>query len=327
MGKKSVLSGMRPSGKLHLGHLHGAINNWIEFTKDYDCYFFSADWHALTSEYMDTSNVHSDTIEMCADWIAAGIDPEKATIFVQSLVKEHAELFLILSMITPLPWALKCPTFKEQQDNIHDKDLNTYGFLGYPVLQASDILIYRASYVPVGIDQVPHVELTRNIAKRANNAFGEVFPLPEPKLTEVPKIPGNDGRKMSKSYGNDIKISDSPEVVEKILRTFMTDPARMRKTDPGNPDLCPLFTFHTLYSDKDTISWVKDGCKTAGIGCIECKKPVIEKVLAHLEPIRNRRNELLAEKGALWDILLKGSDKARETAAKTMELLRGKLNL
>ncbi len=327
MEKKSVLSGMRPSGKLHLGHLHGAIRNWVELIKDHDCYFFSADWHALTSEYTDTSNIHSDTIEMCADWIASGVDPDKATIFVQSLVKEHAELFLILSMITPLPWTLKCPTFKEQQENIREKDLNTYGFLGYPVLQAADILLYRASFVPVGIDQVPHVELTRDIAKRVNNHFGDVFPLPQPKLTEVPKIPGNDGRKMSKSYNNDIKISDPPEVVEKIMKAYITDPARMRRTDPGNPDLCPFYIFHNLYSDEEARSGIKEGCETAGIGCIECKAPVIEKVLAHLEPIRKRREELLAEKGALWDILVKGSFKAREKAHETMELLRNRINL
>lgn len=327
MTRKRVLSGMRPSGKLHLGHLHGALRNWIDLSNEYDCFFFSADWHAITSEYADTKNIHSDTIQMCADWIASGLDPEKCTIFVQSLVKEHAELFLLLGMVTPLPWALKCPTFKEQQANIQDKDLNTYGFLGYPLLMAADIILYRAHFVPVGIDQLPHIELTRNITKRANTYLGDVFPLPEAKLTEVPKIPGNDGRKMSKSYGNDIRLADPPEVVEKTLRTFMTDQARMRRTDPGNPDLCPLFTFHLMYSDEETIAWVRKGCTTAGIGCIECKKPVIEKVLAELEPIREKREKLLADPDTLWDILREGSNKARAAAVETMDELRSKINL
>jgi tryptophanyl-tRNA synthetase len=327
MERKRVLSGMRPSGKLHLGHLHGALKNWVDLSAEYDCFFFSADWHALTSEYADTSRVHDDTIEMCADWIASGIDPEKSTVFIQSEVKEHAELFLILSMITPLPWAMKCPTFKEQQAQVADKDLNTFGFLGYPVLQAADILAYRAHFVPVGVDQIPHIELTRDIAKRSNNFFGEVFPLPEGKLTKIPKVPGNDGRKMSKSYGNDIKISDPPEVVEKILKTFMTDPARQRRTDPGNPDICPLFTFHQLYSDDEKIAWVREGCTTAGIGCLDCKKPVIEKVLAHLEPIRTKREELLGDKSALADILEQGSNKAREAAGATMDVLRKAIRL
>lgn len=327
MTPKRVLSGMRPSGKLHLGHLHGALNNWISLISQYECFFFSADWHALTSEYGDTSGIHHDTIEMCADWIAAGIDPEKCTIFVQSLVKEHAELFLLLSMVTPLSWALKCPTFKEQQSQVTDKDLNTYGFLGYPVLQAADIIIYRAHYVPVGIDQIPHIELTRDIAKRCNQFFGEVFPLPEGKLTEIPKIPGNDGRKMSKSYGNDIKLSDPPEVITKILKTYKTDERRQRRSDPGVPDDCPLFVYHLLYSDEETIEWARQGCTSAQIGCLECKKPVIEKVLEHLEPIRTRRNELLADPNTLWDILVEGSGKARIHAAQTMELLRDKINL
>ena len=310
-----------------MGHLHGAIANWVRLSEQYECYFFSADWHALTSEYSNTGNIHDDTIEMCADWIAAGIDPEKATVFVQSLVKEHAELFLILSMVTPLPWTLKCPTFKEQQENITEKDLNTYGFLGYPVLQAADIMVYQAHFVPVGIDQMPHIELTRDIAKRCNNFFGDVFPLPQGLLTEVPKVPGTDGRKMSKSYGNDIRIADEPDVVVQKLKTFKTDEARQRRTDPGDPNICPFFTFHQLYSDDDILAWVKDGCTTAGIGCLECKKPIIEKVLAHLEPIHKRRKELLAEKGALWDILVKGSDRARETAQATMAQLQKQIKL
>lgn len=327
MTRKRVLSGMRPSGKLHLGHLHGAIKNWVSLIDDYDCFFFSADWHALTSEYSDTGNIYNDTIEMCADWIAAGMDPDKCTLFVQSNVKQHAELFLNLSMITPLPWALKCPTFKEQQEQVADKDLNTYGFLGYPILQAADILVYQAHYVPVGIDQIPHIELTRDIAKRANNFFGDVFPLPEGKLTETPRIPGTDGRKMSKSYGNDIKISDPPDVVTQKLKTFKTDEARQRKTDPGNPDVCPLFIFHKLYSDDDTIAWVKNGCTTAGIGCLECKKPVIEKVLAHLEPIQKKRTELLADPANIRSILEKGTDNARQVAAVTMDQLNNALKL
>jgi len=317
-----VLSGMRPTGKLHLGHYHGALKNWIKLLDDHECFYFSADWHALTSEYEDTSRVEEFSREMVIDWIAAGLDPERCTIFVQSQVKQHAELALILGMITPLPWALKCPSFKEQQDNITDKDLNTYGFLGYPVLQAADIIMYRAHGVPVGVDQSAHVELTRMIAKRFNHFFGEVFPLPKEIFTETPKVPGTDGRKMSKSYGNAVMLSDPPEEVIRKVKTMVTDPARQRRTDIGNPDICPVFELHQVYTDEATRAWVREGCTTAGIGCLECKKPVFEAINAELAPIQVRRNELLTNAGLLDDILTAGNRRAREAAEETMTLVR-----
>ncbi len=320
-----VLSGMRPTGRLHIGHYHGALKNWIKMTADHECFYFAADWHALTSEYADTSQVAPMTRDMVIDWLAAGLDPEKCTIFVQSAIKQHAELALILGMVTPLPWALKCPSFKEQQEQISEKDLNTLGFLGYPVLQAADILIYRAQGVPVGEDQAAHVELTRSIAKRFNNFYGEVFPPPKEILTHVPRIPGTDGRKMSKSYGNAILLSDSPEEATKKIKTMMTDPARQRRTDPGNPDICPVFSLHKVYSDEKTRAWVREGCTTAGIGCIECKKPIHEAIISELEPIRQRRAELEADENLVDRILEKGNDHARETAEATMVEVRAAL--
>lgn len=313
-----ILSGMRPTGKLHLGHLHGALNNWIRLAGENECFYFSADWHALTSEYEDTSRVAEYTREMVIDWIAAGLDPDQCTIFVQSQVKQHAELALILGMITPLPWALKCPTFKEQQEQITDKDLNTVGFLGYPVLQAADIILYRAHGVPVGEDQSAHVELTRDVARRFNNIFGEVFPLPQEVLTVARRVPGTDGRKMSKSYGNAIMLTDPPDVVTKKIKTMMTDPARQRRSDPGNPDICPVFDLHKIYSNDQARAWVREGCTTAGIGCLECKKPVYEAVIAELAPIQRRRAELESDPGLVDRILEKGNTHAREVAAETM---------
>lgn len=317
-----VLSGMRPTGKLHVGHFHGALKNWIKMLDKYECFYFSADWHALTSEYEDTSRVEEYTRDMVTDWIAAGLDPQRCTIFVQSRIKQHAELALILGMITPLPWALKCPSFKEQQENITDKDLNTYGFLGYPVLQAADIIMYRAHGVPVGVDQSAHVELTRMIAKRFNHFFGEVFPLPKEIFTETPKVPGTDGRKMSKSYGNAILLSDPPEEVIHKIKTMVTDPARQRRTDKGNPDICPVFQLHQVYTDEATRAWVRQGCTTAGIGCLECKKPVFEAINAELAPIQVRRDELLADANLVDDILAEGNRRAREAAEETMMLVR-----
>ena len=317
-----VLSGMRPTGKLHLGHLHGALKNWIKLSQDSECFYFSADWHALTSDYADPSRVEENTRDMIVDWLAAGLDPAKCTIFVQSRVKQHAELFLLLSMITPLPWALKCPSFKEQQEQITDKDLNTYGFLGYPVLQAADIIIYRAHGVPVGVDQSAHVELTRDIAKRFNNFYGDIFPLPKEIFTEVPKVPGTDGRKMSKSYGNAILLTDPPDVVTQKVKTMVTDPARQRRKDPGNPDICPVFDLHKIYSTAETRAWVRTGCTTAGIGCLECKKPIFEAINAELAPIQARRRELEADPALVERILTEGNRRAREEAEATMQLVR-----
>jgi tryptophanyl-tRNA synthetase len=317
-----VLSGMRPTGNLHIGHLHGALKNWIKLAEENECYYFVADWHALTSEYADTGNIKMFTREMVMDWVSAGLDPNKCTIFVQSAVREHAELYMLLGMITPLPWTLKCPSFKEQQEQISDKDLNTFGFLGYPVLQAADILIYRAHGVPVGEDQSPHVELTRDIAKRFNNFYGEILPQPKDILTTVPRIPGTDGRKMSKSYGNAVMLIDKPEEVDKKLRTMVTDPARQRRTDPGNPDICPVFDLHKVYSNDETRAWVRQGCTSAGIGCIQCKKPLIDAVLAELTPIQERRRELETNPGLVDEILHEGNLRASATARETMDLVR-----
>ncbi|MBI5468955.1 MAG: tryptophan--tRNA ligase, partial [Deltaproteobacteria bacterium] len=287
---KRVLSGMRPTGKLHFGHYHGVLANWLALQESYECFFFVADWHALTTDYADPSGIKENTRQMVLDWMSVGIDPAKSTIFRQSAIKEHAELLVLLGMITPLPWLERNPTYKEQLQEIKDKDLHTYGFLGYPVLQTADIIIYKANKVPVGIDQAPHVELSREITRRFNNFYGPVFPEPETLLTSAPKVLGTDGRKMSKSYNNAIFLSDPPAEVEKKILGMMTDTARKRRTDPGNPEVCPLYlTFHILYSDEKTRAWVKEGCTTAGIGCTECKRSVIPKVLAMLEPIRKRR--------------------------------------
>ena len=328
MAKKRVLSGMRPSGRLHLGHLHGVLENWLDLQKRYECFFFVADWHALTSEYADPSGIEESVREMVLDWLSVGIDPATSTLFLQSRIKEHAELYLLLSMITPLSWLERNPTYKEQLTEIKDKDIKTYGFLGYPVLQTADIVIYKAHSVPVGIDQAPHVELSREIVRRFNNLYGEVFPEPETLHTETPKLYGTDGRKMSKSYNNAIFPTDAPEVVEKKMVTMMTDPARKRRNDPGNPDLCPLFvSYHTIYSDEERRAWVREGCTTAGIGCIECKKSVIPKVLARLEPIRAKRAELEGEKGLVDTILKEGEERARAVVTGTMEEVRRAMKL
>ncbi len=314
-----VLSGMRPSGKLHLGHYHGVLENWLKLQKQYECFFFAADWHALTTEYADPKEIRENTWEMVVDWLAVGIDPEVSTVFVQSSIKEHAELFVLLSMITPLGWLERNPTYKEQLKEITGKDLHTFGFLGYPVLQTADIIIYKAQKVPVGIDQVPHVELSREITRRFNYFYGELFPEPETLLTDAPKVLGTDGRKMSKAYNNAVYLSDPPDVVKKKILTMMTDPARKRRQDPGNPDICPLFlTFHKFYSDEKTIAWVRKGCTTAGIGCIECKQSVIPKVLERLKPIQEKREELSKDRERIWSVLKEGSRRAGAVAEKTI---------
>lgn len=316
---KTVLSGMRPTGKLHFGHLHGVLKNWLRLQTEYKCFFFAADWHALTSEYENTSNIKNDTIQMFIDWLSVGIAPDKATIFVQSAIKEHAELHLIFSMITPLSWLERNPTYKEQLQEIKNKDLSTYGFLGYPVLQSADILIYKASYVPVGIDQVPHVELTREIARRFNFIFKtKVFPEPEPLLTDTPKLLGVDGRKMSKSYNNAIYLSDKPEVIEKKILTMMTDPHRVKKTDPGDPELCPLFLFHKIYTDDSEREEIIKSCKEALFGCIECKKRLLEKMKDEINAYWEKRKYYEENIEKLYKIIDEGNQKAREYAQKTM---------
>jgi tryptophanyl-tRNA synthetase len=329
--KPRVLSGMRSTGKLHLGNYVGALANWVRLQDDYECYFFIADWHALTSDYADTSRVKANTTEVALDYLAAGLDPERSTIFIQSHVPQHAELHLLLSMITPLGWLERVPTYKEQRDNIKDKDLGTYGFLGYPVLQAADILIYQADYVPVGEDQVSHLELTREIARRFNMFYagrrGDIFPEPQPLLTPTPKLPGTDGRKMSKSYGNTILLTDPESVVRQKLKPMVTDPARVRRTDPGNPDVCPVGDLHKVFSDRATIAKVDAGCRTAGIGCIECKGWAADSVVSVLNPLQERRKKYEDNPRLAWEVLEAGSAKARRASESTMKDVRDAMGM
>ncbi len=327
MSKKRVLSGIQPSGKLHIGNLVGALQNWVKIQDDYECYYFIADWHALTSQYSDTSQIKESVKDVLVNCLAAGLDPEKVTIFQQSRVLEHAELHLLLSMITPLGWLERVPSFKEKQLEVKDKDLNTYGFLGYPLLQSADIMMYRAHYVPVGVDQVPHLEITREIARRFNNFYGEVFPEPDALLTQFPKVPGVDGRKMSKTYGNCIYLSDSPQEVEQKIRTMTTDPQRIKRTDKGDPELSPVFQLHKIFSSNDEQVEVAEGCRTAGIGCIDCKKVLIKNLMTVLEPIWERRLELLNHPDRLEEIISAGSQKAKEAASITMSQVRKSIGL
>ena len=321
--KKRVLSGMRPSGKLHLGHLHGVLSNWKRLQEEYECFFFVADWHALTTNYEKSWEIPDNIGQMVLDWLAVGIDPEKATLFVQSDIKEHAELHLLLSMITPLSWLERNPTYKEQKQQLKSRDLSTYGFLGYPVLQAADIIIYKANKVPVGVDQLPHVELTREITRRFNYLYGEVFPIPDPLLAEVPKLPGLDGRKMSKSYGNSIFLSDTPEEVRKKISTMVTDVERPRKSDPGDPEKrCVAFNLHKLYLPEDELSEIVRQCKAAELGCVACKRRLADAVVAALEPIWERRERFASEPGLVEQILKDGADRARANARATMEDVR-----
>ncbi|HWR72606.1 MAG TPA: tryptophan--tRNA ligase [Nitrospirota bacterium] len=318
MPKKRVLSGMQPSGLLHLGNLMGALDNWRKLQDEYECYYFIADWHALTTQYADTSKMRTFVREMIIDWLAAGIDPEKSVIFQQSRLPEHAVLHVLLSMITPLPWLERVPTYKEKMEQVQDKDLHTYGFLGYPVLQAADILIYKADFVPVGIDQLPHLELTREIGRRFNAFYGEVLPEPQPLLTQYPKLLGTDGRKMSKSYNNTINLSDSPGEITKKIMAMVTDPARVRRQDPGNPDVCPLFGLDRIFAPKEWCDHVDVECRRAGIGCVDDKKELLKHLLAYLKPIQDKRKELSADPGKIAGIIAEGSAKARSLAQKTL---------
>ncbi len=313
---------MQPSGRLHLGNLVGALRNWVQIQDRYECFYFVADWHSLTTNYQNPSVIKEYTEDLLINWLSAGLDPERSVIFIQSKVLEHAELHILLSMLTPLGWLERVPTYKEKQEEIKDRDLSTYGFLGYPVLQAADILIYRARYVPVGIDQVPHLEVTREIARRFNFLYGEVFPEPEPLLTEFPKVPGVDGRKMSKSYDNAIYLSDPPEVVRQKIMTMMTDPARKRRYDPGNPELSPVFQLHRIFSTKEEQEEVARGCRTAGIGCIECKHVLLKNLFMMLEPIWEKRKYYSERPGLLREIAEEGSRRARLVAQETMKLVR-----
>jgi tryptophanyl-tRNA synthetase len=328
--RKRVLSGMRSTGKLHLGNYVGALANWVGMQDDYECFFCVVDWHALTTDYADTSQVKQNSIEVALDWLAAGLDPEKSVIFIQSHVPEHAELHLLLSMITPLGWLERVPTYKEQRENIKDKDLGTYGFLGYPVLQAADILMYKADVVPVGEDQVAHIELTREIARRFNSFYGKrgnVFPEPQVMLTRSPKLPGTDGRKMSKSYGNAILLTDPEPVLRQKLKTMVTDPARVRRTDPGNPDVCPVGDLHKIFSDAATMEKVNAGCRSAGIGCIECKSWAADALVQLLSPMQERRKKFEENPRLAWDILEAGTERARKAATATMKDVRGAMGM
>jgi len=317
-----VLSGMQASGKLHIGNLVGALQNWVRLQDRYECYYFVADWHALTTGYAHPEDIKSSTEDILTNFLAAGLDPERSTIFLQSRILEHAELHLLLSMVTPLGWLERVPTYKEKKEQLQDKDLSMYGFLGYPVLQSADILIYRANFVPVGVDQVPHLEITREIARRFNGLYREVFPEPEALLTEYPKVVGTDGRKMSKSYDNAIYLSDSPEAAEKKLKTMMTDPARIRRTDKGDPEKSPVYQLHKIFSSPEEQAEVAEGCRTAGIGCIECKKVLIKNVFRVLEPIWEKRKEIASDPSILRRAVDAGTERARKVAQDTMRDVR-----
>jgi tryptophanyl-tRNA synthetase len=323
--KERVLSGMRPTGKVHLGNHLGALDNWVKMQDAYDCFYFVANWHALTDDH-DTAEVPGDTIEMLADWLGAGLDPERSTLFIQSLVPEHAELHLLFSMITPVGWLERVPTYKEriEQQGIASP---SYGLLGYPLLQSADILMYKPRWVPVGVDQVPHVELTREVARRFNNAFKPVFPEPDAKLTEIPKVPGTDGRKMSKSYGNAIYLSDSPVEITRKLKPMMTDPARKRRSDPGDPGICPVFDLHKIFTPAAEREACATGCRTAGIGCLDCKDVLLRHLQPALATIRERRQQFAEKPDLIREILDEGSRRARAVAQVTMAEVHAAVNL
>lgn len=388
---------MRPTGKLHLGHYHGVLKNWLELQHEYECYFFVADWHALTTHYESPEVIPQSVWDLVIDWLAAGVNPGSATLFIQSRVPEHAELHLLLSMITPLGWLERVPTFKDQQEKLKEKDLSTYGFLGYPLLQSADILIYKAGLVPVGEDQLSHVELTREVARRFNHLYGRepgfeekaqaamkkmgrknaklyqelrrryqeqgdvealetgrallenqhnisvgdrerlfgylegggriILPEPQPLLTKASKVPGLDGQKMSKSYGNTIGLREAPETVEKKIKTMPTDPARVRRTDPGDPTKCPVWSFHEMYSKPEVMDWVQEGCRTAGIGCLDCKQHVLDAVLAEQAPIRQRAEEYASDPKLVRNIITEGCEAARDVARDTLDEVRQAMGL
>jgi tryptophanyl-tRNA synthetase len=318
---------MRPTGRLHLGHLHGALSNWVRLQEENRCFFFSADWHALTTNYHDPGVIKAAEREMFVDFLAAGIDPQRSTLFVQSQVKEHAELFLLLGMITPIGWLERSPSYKEIREQITDRELALYGFLGYPVLMTADVVLYKANRVPVGFDQVPHLELSREIVRKFNNHYGEVFLEPQPLLTEAAKVVGTDGRKMSKSYGNAIELGESAESTTKKIMGMVTDPARKLRKDPGNPDVCGIFYLHKIYSDEPTVEWVNVNCRNAGIGCVDCKRKLLEKLAPDQERLRERRESILAHPGELDDVVQLGTRKAREIASRTMDEVRTAMKL
>lgn len=326
-----ILSGMRPTGRLHLGHMKGVLDNWLQLQQQHQCFFFAADWHALTTDYANPSIVKDTIWDMLIDWLAVGIDPEQSTLFIQSEVPEHAELHLLFSFMTPLAWLERVPTYKDQIEQLREKDLGTYGFLGYPLLQAADILIYRANAVPVGEDQVPHVELTREVARRFNFLYREpdqpLFPEPEALLMPTSKMPGLDGRKMSKSYANTISISETWKDTEKKVKQMPTDPARVRRDDPGSPDRCPVWDFHKIYSTEDERCELSAGCKSASIGCIDCKNVLLKHLEEELQPIRSRREYIAARPDDVRDIVKAGNEHARLEASRTMDKVRKTLKM
>ncbi len=321
-GNLRVVSGMRPTGALHIGHYFGVLKNWAAMQEELESFFFVADWHALTSDYADTSRTREYVFEMVKDWIASGLDPEKAVLFRQSEVKETAELHLLLSMITPLGWLERCPTYKEQQQQLSEKDLSTYGFLGYPVLMTADVLAFRAKWVPVGHDQLPHLELSREICRRFNHLYGDYFPEPEAKINEAAKCPGLDGRKMSKSYGNAIYLKDSMEEITTKVKGMFTDPARLRRSDPGNPDNCNLYPYHELLTPEDMRCEIRSGCTGAQMGCVDCKKIMLERLGEFLLPLQERRARLDADPKLVEDVLEAGNAKARAEVRETMAGVR-----
>jgi tryptophanyl-tRNA synthetase len=325
--KKRILSGMRPTGPLHLGNYHGALDNWIAMQEEYECFFFIADWHALTSDYENPGNIQRFVQEMMIDWLSAGLSPDKCTLFVQSSVMEHAELFLLLSMFTPVPWLERNPTYKDQIIQLENKDLSTFGFLGYPVLQAADIIMYKANGVPVGIDQVPHIEITREIARRFNYLYGNVFPEPDAILTQSSKILGLDRRKMSKSYNNAIYLSDSPEDIRAKVSTMITDPNRARRKDPGNPEICNVFEFHKLYSPPSVVEEINGQCRSAAIGCVDCKKIMAENLISALSPIREKRKFFEERPQMVLEIIASGNQKAQAVARQTMKEVRSAVHI
>ncbi|MSO49669.1 MAG: tryptophan--tRNA ligase [Acidobacteria bacterium] len=326
--RQRVVSGMRPTGRLHLGHLVGALENWVALERQYDCYYFVADWHALTSHYASTENITADGLDNAADWIAAGLDPERSTLFIQSMVPEHAELYLLLQMVTPISWLERVPTYKEQIEQMTDKDLSNLGFLGYPLLQAADVIIYNAHFVPVGEDQVPHLELSREVVRRFHNFYGEVFVEPQPLLTPTPRLPGLDNRKMSKSYGNTIDLSDSVEDVVKKIRQMYTDPKRVRADIPGTVEGNPVFIYHDVFNPNVAeVDELKARYRAGTVGDVEVKTKLVAAVNARLEPIRERRAQVLARPGYVREVLVEGSRKARVVAQETMARVRAAVKL
>ncbi len=327
MTRQRIVSGMRPTGNIHIGHYHGALSNWVKLQEQYDCFFFCADWHALTSEYKTPKIIKESRYEMFVDWIAVGINPEKVILFNQSDIKEHSEFHLLLSMITPIPWLERVPSYKDMQQQLQEKDLSTYGFLGYPLLQTADIVMYQAHKVPVGIDQLPHIELSREIVRRFNSLYGTAFIEPECLLTSVPKLVGSDGRKMSKSFHNAIYFSDSEEEIQKKILTHKTDPQRLRRNDPGNPDVCGIYDLHKLHSDTSLQEEVNRACRKAEIGCVDCKKKLLNNLFDFTRPIQERRNKLLQNMDEVKQIVGDGNKKAQAEAKKTMTAVNAAMGL